>query len=133
MWGAQTNGDTQPDEDLISGSVDFEPSTSAIELSIAHSLYMLKNWTAQFTQAILLIKLQAKRSLVWILIWFELIVLFYMDSLNKTRSLFYIKVHEAKKALIKDIGPVNRVHLTVLVSVASIYILGIGSWELIYR
>jgi len=39
-----------------------------------------------------------------------------MDSLNKTRSLFYIKVHEAKKALIKDIGPVNRVHLTVLVS-----------------
>jgi len=25
-----------------------------------------------------------------------------MDSLNKTRNLFYIKVHEAKKALIKD-------------------------------
>jgi len=40
-----------------------------------------------------------------------------MDSLNKTRSIFfYIKVHEGKKALIKDIGPVNRVHLTVLVS-----------------
>jgi len=36
-----------------------------------------------------------------------------MDSLNKTRSLFYIKVHEAKKVLIKDIGPVNRGHLTV--------------------
>jgi len=29
-----------------------------------------------------------------------------MDRLNKTRSLFY-KVHEAKKALIKDIDPVN--------------------------
>jgi len=51
---------------------------------------------------------------------FDLIFLFYMDSLNKTRSLFYIKVHEAKKALIKDIGPVNRVHLTVLVSVENI-------------
>jgi len=35
---------------------------------------------------------------------FDLIVLFYMDSLNKTRSLFYIKVHEAKKALTRDIG-----------------------------
>ena len=51
---------------------------------------------------------------------FDLRFLFYMDSLNKTRSLFYIKVHEAKKALIKDIGPVNRVHLTVLVSVENI-------------
>jgi len=40
-----------------------------------------------------------------------------MDSLNKTRSLFYIKVREVEKALIKDIGPVNRVHLTVLVSI----------------
>ena len=41
-------------------------------------------------------------------IGFDLIwVLSYMDSLNKTRSLFYIKVHEAKKALIKDIGPVS--------------------------
>ena len=49
-----------------------------------------------------------------------------MDSLNKTRSLIYIKVHEAKQALIKDIGPVNRVHLTVLVSIEKIYILGIG-------
>jgi len=49
--------------------------------------------------------------------------LFYMDSLTKTRSLFYIKVHEAKKALIKDIGPVNRVHLTVLFSVENNYIL----------
>jgi len=29
------------------------------------------------------------------------LILFYMDSLNKTRSLFYIKVHKAKKALIK--------------------------------
>ena len=43
-----------------------------------------------------------------------MIVLFYMDSLNRTSSLFYIKVHEAKKALIKNIGLVNRVHLTVL-------------------
>ena len=49
-----------------------------------------------------------------------------MDSLNKTRILFYIKVHEAKKALIKDIGPVNRVHLTVPVSVENIYILCIA-------
>jgi len=46
-----------------------------------------------------------------------------MDSSNKTRSLFYIKVHEAKRALIKDVGPVKRVHLTVLVSVEDIYIL----------
>jgi len=43
-------------------------------------------------------------------------------SLNETRSLFYIKVHEAKKTLIKDIGPVNRVYLTVLVSVENIYL-----------
>jgi len=49
-----------------------------------------------------------------------------MDSLNKTRSLLYIKVHEAKKALIKDIGPVNRVHLTFLVSGENIYILCIA-------
>jgi len=49
-----------------------------------------------------------------------------MDSLNKTRSLFYIKVHEAKKELIKDIGPVNRIHLTVLVSVRNTYILCIA-------
>jgi len=47
-------------------------------------------------------------------------VLFYTDSLIKTRSLFYIKVHEAKKASIKDIGPVNRVHLAVLVSIEQI-------------
>jgi len=40
-----------------------------------------------------------------------------MDRLIKTRSLFYMKVHEAKKALIKYIGPVNRVHLTVLVRI----------------
>ena len=46
-----------------------------------------------------------------------------MESLNKTRSFFYIEVHEAKKPLIKDIGLVNRVHLTVLVSVEDIYIL----------
>ena len=65
------------------------------------------------------------RMVCWV-IWFDLIVLFYMDSLNKTRSLLYIKVHEATKALIKDIGPVNRVHLTVLVSIEKIYILGIG-------
>jgi len=32
---------------------------------------------------------------------FELIVLFYMDSLNKTRSILYTKVHEVKKALNK--------------------------------
>ena len=49
-----------------------------------------------------------------------------MNSLNKTRSLLYIKVHEVKKGLIKDIGPVNRVHLTVLVSVENIYILCIA-------
>jgi len=49
-----------------------------------------------------------------------------MDSLNKTRNLFYVKVHEAKKALIRDIGSVNRVHLTVLVSIENIYILGIA-------
>jgi len=49
-----------------------------------------------------------------------------MDSLNKTRSLFYIKVHEVKNALIKDIGSVNRVHLTVLVSIEKIYTFGIG-------
>ena len=53
------------------------------------------------------------------LIWFDLMVLFYMESLHKTRSCFDIKVHQPKKALIKDIGPVNRVHLAVLVSVAS--------------
>jgi len=46
-----------------------------------------------------------------------------MDSLHKTRSLFYIKVHEAKKALIEDIGPVKRVHLTVLVSIENICVL----------
>jgi len=46
-----------------------------------------------------------------------------MDSLNKTRGLFYIKVHETKNALIKDISPVNRIRLTVLVSVEDIYIL----------
>jgi len=46
-----------------------------------------------------------------------------MDSWNKTKSLFYIKVHEAKKSLVKDISPVNRVHLTVLVSVKHFYIL----------
>ena len=49
-----------------------------------------------------------------------------MDSLNKTRSLLHYKVHEVKIALIKDIGSVNRVHLTVLVSIENIYILGIG-------
>jgi len=31
-------------------------------------------------------------------ILFDLIVLFYMDSLNKTSKSFYIKVHEVKKA-----------------------------------
>ena len=53
----------------------------------------------------------------------DLMVLFYTDSLNKIRSLFYIKVHEAKKALIKNVSPVNRVRLTVLVSVENTYIL----------
>ena len=43
-----------------------------------------------------------------------------MDSLNKARSLFYINVHEVKTALIKGISQVNRVHLTVLVSVENI-------------
>jgi len=57
---------------------------------------------------------------------FDLIGLFYMDSLNETRSLFYNKVHEVKKALIKGTSPVNRVHLTVLVSIKKIYILGVG-------
>jgi len=52
--------------------------------------------------------------------------LIYMDSLNKTRSLFYITVHEVKKTLIKDIGLVNRVHFTILVSIEKIYILGVG-------
>ena len=66
-------------------------------------------------------------DLIWFdVIWFDLIVLFYMDSLNETRSHFYINVQEVKKALIKDIGPVNRVHLTVLVSIEKIYIFGIG-------
>jgi len=37
------------------------------------------------------------------LIWFDLMVLFYMGSLNKTRSLFYIKVHEAKIARTESI------------------------------
>jgi len=54
-------------------------------------------------------------------ILFYLIVLFYIDGLNNTKSL-NIKVYEAKKTLIKDIGPVNRVHLTVLVSIENIYI-----------
>ena len=36
-----------------------------------------------------------------------MIVLFYMDSLNKTRSIFYIKVYEVKNVLIKAIGLVN--------------------------
>ena len=55
--------------------------------------------------------------MIWFdFILFDLIVLFYMDSLNKTRSLFYIKEHEVKKALIKDINQVNKVHLTVKLS-----------------
>ena len=76
---------------------------------------------------------QTKTSLIlrWsldatLLTGLDLIVLFYIDRLNKTESLIYIKVHEVKKALIKDTGPVNRVHLTVLVSIENIYILGIG-------
>ena len=54
---------------------------------------------------------------------FDLIVLSYMDILNKTTGHLYIEVHEAKKALIEDISQVNRAHLTVLVSVlkTSIY------------
>jgi len=43
-----------------------------------------------------------------------------MDSSNTTRTSFYIKVHEAMKALVKDIVPVDRVHLTVLVSLEKI-------------
>jgi len=46
-----------------------------------------------------------------------------MDSLRL--EVFYIKVDEEKKALIKDIGPVNRVYLTVLVSVKNIHILDV--------
>jgi len=49
-----------------------------------------------------------------------------MDSLNRLEVFFFIEVHETKKALIKVIGPVNRVHLTVLVSIETIYILGIA-------
>ena len=49
-----------------------------------------------------------------------------MDSLNETRGLFYVNIHEAKKALIEDISQVNRAHLTVLVSVENIYILHIA-------
>jgi len=55
-------------------------------------------------------------------VWF----FFYMDSLNETRGLFYVNIHEAKKALIEDISQVNRAHLTVLVSVENIYILHIA-------
>jgi len=47
----------------------------------------------------------AWRILEVVLIWFDVIVLFYIEVF------FYIKVHEPKKALIKDIGSVNRVHL----------------------
>ena len=51
-----------------------------------------------------------------------------MDSLNETRSLFYINVHEVKKALINlEISPVSRVHLTVLVIIENIYICCIAS------
>ena len=50
-------------------------------------------------------------------LFFYLIILFYMHSLSKTRSPFYITVHEAKDVLIRDISLVNRVQLTVLVSV----------------
>ena len=62
----------------------------------------------------------------WWRVTSDWIVLFYMDSLNKTKSLFYIKFHEMMKALIKDTGLVNRVHLTVLVSIENVYILGIA-------
>ena len=63
-------------------------------------------------------------DLIWFdLIWFDLIC---MDSLNTTRSLFYINVHEATKVWIKGIGLVNRVHLTVLVSIEKLYTLSIG-------
>ena len=54
--------------------------------------------------------------------FFDLIILSYMDSLNKIRNLFYITVHEEKNALIKDISWVNRIHLTILISVENIYI-----------
>jgi len=54
------------------------------------------------------------------------LILFYMDSLNKTTGHLYIEVHEAKKALIEDISQVNRAHLTVMVSVENIYILHIA-------
>jgi len=58
---------------------------------------------------------------------FDLIVLFYIGSVNKTRSLLYIKVHEEKKALIKDISRVNRLHLTVMFIVENIYTCCIAS------
>jgi len=54
------------------------------------------------------------------------IIYIWFDSLNKTRSLFYIEIHEAKDALLKDVCPINRVDLTVLVSVKNICILGIA-------
>jgi len=38
----------------------------------------------------------------------------YTLSLITIGSVFFIKVHEVKKPLIKDIGPANRVRLTVL-------------------
>jgi len=44
--------------------------------------------------------------------WFDLIFILL--------EVFYINLQEAKKALIKDIGPVNRVHLTFLVTVENI-------------
>jgi len=50
-----------------------------------------------------------------------------MNSLNKTRSLLYIKFHEENNALIKNISRVHRVQLTVLVSVEKIYICHIAS------
>jgi len=51
-----------------------------------------------------------------------------MDSLKMTRTLFYIKVHEAKKALIKDNGCVPSPVLYIIVfcipwSIIQIYLL----------
>jgi len=58
---------------------------------------------------------------------FDSIIYVHMDSLNKTRNLFHIKVDEEKNAEIRDISWVNRIYLTVLLSVENIYVCCITS------
>jgi len=62
------------------------------DVTLIHWLLSVSTWTA--------ICMRADSSICVGADWDDLIVLFYMDSLNKTRSLFYIEVHVAKKALI---------------------------------